>query len=150
MEVVTWCPNPCGGPILTPARSKVMQVIAADHHRKFHLNRARQLGLVHIATDKQTDRQTDRQTTTTTAPQLIPLTSRVLLLPPLPAPPLLTPGGLVRPRIGGRIPPNPPSLRPWHGTPYNGGKPPQTPQSTVPSRMAIFDTSFPSLRSGTD
>ena len=31
-----------------------------------------------------------------------------------------------------------------------GGKPPQTPQNTVPSRMAIFDTSVPSLRSETD
>ena len=38
MEVVTWCPNPCGGPILTPAGGpiltpaggKVVRVIAAD------------------------------------------------------------------------------------------------------------------------
>ena len=31
-----------------------------------------------------------------------------------------------------------------------GGNPPKPPQNTVPSRMAIFDTSVPSLRSGTD
>ena len=76
------------------------------------------------------------------------------------------PGGRVRPRMGG-IPlgaggpgtpynggEDPPQTPPLYARgpvrPIMGGKPPQTPQNTVPSRMAIFDTSVPSLRSGTD
>ena len=51
--------------------------------------------------------------------------------------------------IMGEDPTKPPlSLRPHCGTPYNGGAP--NPQNTFPSRMAIFVTSVPSLRSGTD
>ena len=34
--------------------------------------------------------------------------------------------------------------------PYNGGETPPTPQNTVPSRMAIFDTSVPERSEGTD
>ena len=74
---------------------------------------------------------------------------------PIASPPAWAPsidaGGPGTPYNGGEDPPQtPPLYAPGPVRPIMGGKPPQTPQNTIPSRMAIFDTSVPSLRSGTD
>ena len=103
-----------------------------DHHRKFRGPRARQLKLVRIVTDRRTT--TDRLQTTA---GLSPCHMRVAIVRP--------------PGRGGR------STFEW------GGRPPQTPPLRKPRsakilappkslhrRTAIFDTSVPSLRSGTD
>ena len=102
-----------------------------DHHRKFRRNRARHLGLVRPATD--------RLLQTTTTPRQIPLTGPAPLLPPLPGPPLLTPGGRVRPIMGGRIPPKPPLLAQGDQVrPIMGGRiPPKPPLSTPLVRYAL-------------
>ena len=97
---------------------------AKCHHRKFRRDRSTLLGLVRCATDRQTAR----------------------LIPPRFCP------HESRPLEWGGNPPNPPLRRPGETRPSNGGETPPNPPRhyTVASRMAIFATSVPSLRSGTD
>ena len=96
-----------------------------DYHQKLRRNRARHLGLVRLGTDRQTDYYYYAAADPPDRPG--PIAS-----PPLPGPPLLTPGGRVRPRMGGRIPPKPPLLaQGGPGTPYNGGGNPPKPPKTL-------------------
>ena len=50
-----------------------MPDIDPDHHRKFHRDRARELRLVRIVTDRQTDRLRHGRPPCTTSAQLVPL-----------------------------------------------------------------------------
>ena len=102
-----------------------------------HFNWAR-----HLASHR--NRQTDYYyyyAAADTPDQPVPIAS------PLSGPPLSTPGGQVRPRMGGGSPTPLPSWCRVPGMPIIGGEPPK---NIIPLRMAIFDTSVPLLRSGTD